>query len=224
MEDNASTSEPRRNRVTAKLRWLLFNAGTVLFVCMFLPAIENCGEPIYPVEFIQHPASWPLLFPYFLGLVAAVVAIKWLFFPGSSARRWQIATIVLAAGCYLGAIALYTLAVVEDPWIAAIPMALCYLLLIPAFRVFKRRAPLDWRFARAVWLGGVVCAIHFGLFVVMGLTGPEEDGDSVLFGMWVSLAASLALAVAGVRLEQAGEQPPPPDPAPLPPARALKGK
>jgi len=213
-----------RERATRKSGWLLLNGGTLLFVCLFLPAMENCGDPLYPIEFVQHPFGWPLLLPYLLGLAAAGMAVKALFFPDKSARGWQVATLSLGLACFVAGTSLYTVMAVDEPGVFAIPVIPCCLFLPLALRALRRRSPLAWRSARALWIGAAVCVIHFGFFAVVdAIEGDHSSDDRLLFGLYLSLIASIALVVAGAWLERLVEQPPPADPPPLPPARIARG-
>ncbi len=219
--DDAAPPPRVRLRPARKPRWLLLNGGTLLFLCLFLPALENCGEPLYPIELAPAPELWPLLLPYLFGLAAAAVAIQGLFFAGSTLRRWNIIAIVFGFLCYGGATLLYTVGMVGDPGVTAIPFVICVLLLRPALHGLRKGVVLPWQAARAIWIGGTACSVHFGLFVVMDLIEGSE-GDRVLYGMWLSLAASIALVVAGGMLEGRVEAPPR-EPPPLPPARVAGG-
>ena len=223
MDAAPSRTDASRDRATRGPSWLMMNAGTVLFLCVFLPALETCGDPIYPIEFIQHPFSWPLLLPYLLGLVAAVVAMKQLFFPTAVAHRWQSVTIVVGLLCYVAATLVYAVQVVYDPVNGTIPMLLCLVLVVPAVRVLSRRAELAWRCARAVGVGAAACVVYFGTFVGLFLIHEgDTDGDALRVGMWFSLGSALTLAMAARQWELQLDPPPPPVPPPLPPARARK--
>lgn len=58
--------EPRRHRL------LTVPSSLVLLVCLFLPAIDSCGEPVYPVTM---PMAWP---PHLLAVIVLVlIAAEW---------------------------------------------------------------------------------------------------------------------------------------------------
>ena len=67
MVDPRAADEPEV-RVRRRHRLFAVPSGLLLFVCMFLPFIENCGEPVYPY---QAPLACA---PYVIGLVVALRA------------------------------------------------------------------------------------------------------------------------------------------------------
>ena len=64
MVDPRAADEPEV-RVRRRHRLFAVPSGLLLFVCMFLPFIENFGEPVYPY---QAPLACA---PYVIGLVGA---------------------------------------------------------------------------------------------------------------------------------------------------------
>ena len=89
----AIPAEVEVDRVVAarrRHRLLAVPSGALLFLCMFLPIVEHCGEPVYPYE------SPLVCGPYLAGLVAALVALR--AWPeraaAAAARAWATAGLV----------------------------------------------------------------------------------------------------------------------------------
>lgn len=67
--DEADEAEEPELRVRRRHRMFAVPSGLLLFVCMFLPITEQCGEAVYPYE-------WPpACVPYVLGLAVAMRAL-----------------------------------------------------------------------------------------------------------------------------------------------------
>src|SRR4051812_32980624 len=106
MGPSSSAVDLPRPRVELELgrrrhRRITVPSGLVLFLCLFLPAVKGCNEPVYPITL---PMLWH---PY---LYAVVIAVGTLFPTVRSIRRTVIALRVLAWLTILGSAALATFA------------------------------------------------------------------------------------------------------------------
>ena len=155
-------------------------SGFLLAICVFLPAVESCGKPVYPLEM---PLTYP---PYVFGLVTALVALV------RRTPRWLVAIhmIALAAVILLVGFAVHGIAFEKSTvsFARAIPVGLFWPIALLAIRAYwPRRAP-SWRVARATASAGALGLLWFALF----------SGRNALYGIWLSLASSAMLLLAGV--------------------------
>ena len=176
---------PRRRH-----RWISLPSGVLLFVCLFLPAVKSCGEPVYPFELA------PLTTPYLLGLLVALVAL--MTAPGAVSKVVWIARALMWA-TVIGW-TLFLLAQVLDegdayfmPLFTAVPGAV----VLAIFGRGKR----DERAATRMALGTAVLGIGwFGMWCFDG---------SALIGVYLSAAASVGLFIGALewRREIARDEP-----------------
>jgi hypothetical protein len=141
-------------------------SGSLLFACMFLPAIEGCREPVMPYEV---PAILP---PYLYGLVFALIAMS----PTRRAIQLGYAALrVLGALVVVGSVVL----IVVLPPVGITELIIGTLLVLPATATSKE--------ARVAMNGievGVVCVLWFGFLATF---------DDALIGVPLSLASSIGL-------------------------------
>lgn len=120
-------------------------SGLLLFVCMFLPIVESCGEPVYPYEVP------PACLPYVIGLVVALRALASpavrastlrgaRILAGSAVAFWALATAWFAAWTFdthamIGA----PLSLACSAWLGL--AAIIRLRDLPAAAVERRRLP-----------------------------------------------------------------------------------
>ncbi len=147
-------------------------SGLVLFVCMFVPAWRGCNhEAIIP---IQIPFVIP---PYLLGLGFAIAALRVKGGLKGPTIYLRVVLILFLVECLI--------AFAEEPNFGVV------LLLAPTLMLgilgFKRYS--DRRIAGASIICGIGSAIWFGLFC--------GDHDT-LIGVWLSLFASIGLAIGGL--------------------------
>ncbi|HEU0030739.1 MAG TPA: hypothetical protein VFQ53_08900 [Kofleriaceae bacterium] len=156
-------------------RYLTVPAGVVLFVCLFLPAVKGCSEPVYPIVV---PPVYP---PYVLGLLVTLTALA----RPSVVRKLVIASrVILWLTCIAAAFCLAGILVVEEPssWMGYAVFAACVLV----FVVTGWGERDELAAARAALATGLLGVIWFGAWLL-----PRDEG--VLFGMYVSFGSSLAL-------------------------------
>lgn len=152
---------PRRHRR------LTMPSGALLFLCMFLPAVKGCSEPVYPLE---APVFWH---PYIYGAVLAVAATA------TTMRGVQVATIALRVLAYL-CIAAGLVLVMEWPEYGIVELLLGAILLgtIGVRGVTEKRVAIT----------GIVVSVCSLLW--FGLWSASKDA---LIGVYISLGAAIFL-------------------------------
>jgi hypothetical protein len=106
LEPGAGAVDPPLKRIVAVHRGRCHRritgvSGAVLFACMFLPAVDTCGQPVMPYEL---PPFWP---PYFYGLVFALIALA---AQPSGLRRGIVALRVLTVMFVIGSVVVIPIA------------------------------------------------------------------------------------------------------------------
>lgn len=147
-------------------------AGLFLFVCLFLPAVKGCGEPVYPVAM---PMFWhPYIYGLVIALATARVTVRHLHYTVVALRILAWLTVVGAALLILfaGGVALAEL------FIGALLLAL-----------IGRRGTSERRVAGTTVAVGALSLLWFGLWVIT---------PDAMVGVYVSAAASAALLVGGL--------------------------
>lgn len=168
---------------TAKRRHRLISApsGLVLFVCLFLPAVKSCDKPVYPLEL---PPVWP---PYVLGLLIAITVLV-----RGRGLRAMILALRIVLLVTIGGIAVLALVVlVEGRAHNLIPFAALAGMVALLLAITRLRGRDELAGARAVIATGVLGITWFGLWTV-------GDADEVLYGIYVSVAASFGLFLGGI--------------------------
>lgn len=153
-------------------RPLTAGAGLVLFVCLFLPAVDGCARPIAPVE---APPCWA---PYLYGLVFAAAAVA----RGPQARAVIALALRVLAGCVIaGGAAL----------LAAWPVAG----IVELAAGLALAAAIGWtgaperRIALSAIVLGALATVWFGAWCA---------APGALAGVYLSLAGALALLAGGL--------------------------
>lgn len=161
----------------ARRRTVLGISGWMLFVCLFLPTLRVCGDPMAPIQF-------PPTYGLYLGAIAvAVIGL-------STVRRRRQAMFVVLLALWLTSIfaylALWIGAAISTP--AGFTLGLVFIVLL--ILILRRAAPVRWG-ETAVALG---CLIH-GLLALAwsALLAFDPDG---MWGATVSLLASSLMVVA----------------------------
>lgn len=211
LEASTDGSSPRRLRLL--YRWRRYGAfgGLVLAAAFFLPVVESCNEPVYPVvglyEFavdsdsdrhgmLGWSANLTLYFvPYLMGLLCLIIALR--------ARARQDARPGLIGWALGGtfAFALASLAALAFEWVRdeiakgnrpavsawiVVFAALMVLMAVYLALALRRRDAelLSLRFYVAL-----CCLLWFGMWLFT---------EGTYFGLWLSILGAAAMAAASV--------------------------
>jgi hypothetical protein len=186
---SAAAVEPPRPRVELELgprrhRILTAPSGLLLFVCLFLPAVKDCGNPVYP---LQVPMFLP---PYFYGLAFAFAAAT---LTARGMRNAIVAIRVVTLLTLAGSVVLLFL----SPAVGIIELVISAFI----FAGIDTNGHSEHRAAVAVTSVGAICTLWFGLWA--------STADALL-GVDLSLCASIGLLVGGlVWLAETSHQPMP---------------
>lgn len=154
----------RHRRVTAL-------SGILLFACMFLPAVDACG-PVLPYELP------PVLPPYALGLVFALIAIA------QTARGLRRGIVALRAVSGIAAVAgVVMIPVVPEIGGPELAFGLALLQVLGLWRTTENRV------AAAAVVVAVVSTLWFGAWCL---------DDSALLGAYLSLVSSAGLLLGAL--------------------------
>ncbi|MBA3464798.1 MAG: hypothetical protein H0T46_32995 [Deltaproteobacteria bacterium] len=153
-------------------RPLTGTAGILLFVCMFLPALEGCGTTtVLPLELP------PFLPPYLYGLAfaSAAHARTQRSVIASVVIMRLLATLVTCAGFVVFLVA---------PAVGIVELAVGFVLLVAV----GGRGYSERRLALTAMIIGAVCTFWFGLWATTA---------EALIGVYLSLASSVGLLLGG---------------------------
>ena len=147
-------------------------SGLLLFICLFLPAVKGCGEPVYPLELPE------LIHPYLFGLVlaggASVLTIRGMRKTISALRL--LAWLTIAGACVLA---------VMVPGMAIIELVLGFILLA----AIGQRGYSEKRAAITTIVVGLLSTLWFGAWAV---------SPDALIGVYLSTLGSVGLLVGGL--------------------------
>ncbi|HEY5924249.1 MAG TPA: hypothetical protein VIV11_21375 [Kofleriaceae bacterium] len=147
-------------------------AGLLLFVCLFLPAVKGCNEPVYPLAM---PMFWhPYIYGAVLALGSAALTVRHLHYTVVALRI--VAWLTIVGSAFLIAIA---------GGVALAELIVGALLLA----AIGRRGYSERRVAATAIAIGVISLLWFGLWV----TTPEA-----MVGVYVSALASAGVFVGGL--------------------------
>ncbi len=152
---------PRRHRR------MTLPSGLLLFVCMFLPAVKECGASVYPTEM---PVFWH---PYVYGLALAIASCAMTV--GAVRRAVTMMRVVAGLAIAGGAATLFA-----STGLGTVLLVLGGVLLA----MIGVRGASERRIASTGIVVSVMCLLWFGLWA--GSAG-------AMIGVYVSLAASIFL-------------------------------
>jgi hypothetical protein len=173
-EEIASTRDAALARppVARSQRWLALPSGLVLAICLFLPVVRACGDAMPPFVI---PLLWP---PYALGAAVAALATAATLRGLRNALFVTRIAAVCAAMMWLG---WHALSGELDTLVLAVAIG-------PGLLLATLGGGVESKAARALVIIGASCTAFFALLV--------SDPDT-MFGAWISLGASIAIAAAG---------------------------
>ncbi|HEX5064421.1 MAG TPA: hypothetical protein VFV99_33830 [Kofleriaceae bacterium] len=147
-------------------------SGLLLFVCLFLPAVKSCGEPVYPLAM---PMFWH---PYIYGLVLALATVR------GTVRHVHYTVIALRILAWLTVVGAALLGLFAAG-VALVELFVGALLLAAV----GRRGTSERRVAVTTVLVGALSLLWFGLW---GIT------PDAMLGVYLSVGASAGLLVGGL--------------------------
>jgi hypothetical protein len=147
-------------------------SGVILFICLFLPAVKGCSEPVYPIAM---PA---LIHPYVFGLVLAIGAASFTIRGMCATIRALrvLAWLTIAGSCLLAVLV---------PAIAIVELLLGFALLA----AIGRHGYSERRVAITTILVGGLSLVWFGLWAL---------SPDALVGVYLSTLGSAGLMVGGL--------------------------
>lgn len=168
-------AEPPEPALARAVRRLLALPASVLLVCLFLPAVKVCDDPVMPAEF---PFVWA---PYVGGIALVIMALT-----GKMGGR-RAAVVVLAALWLLTAGLFVTGALANVSPDGALVLSLLWIggVVWGCIRLGKRR----WG-----WRGAAAFAVaHGGLATLWSMVLLADPTH--LYGVWVTLVGALLTAL-----------------------------
>jgi hypothetical protein len=164
----------------ARTRHRLFTlpGGALLFVAMFLPAVQECGETRYPLETPQ------LLGPYVLGALLAFVTAL----PGRI-REYGLRIFALLSLLHYAVLGAALLVLTITDLDAAGTLAVVLVAGAVVLMVAKRATSVDERAASMALVQGIQWVLWFGMWNLI---------EGALVGMRVALAGAVVVTIGAV--------------------------
>ena len=147
-------------------------SGLLLFVCLFMPAVKGCGEPVYP--FTMPELIHPYLFGIVIALGAAAVTVRGLRNTIRAMRA--LAWLTIAGACVLAVVV---------PQLALVELVVGFVLL----GAIGRRGYSEKRAAITTMVVGVASLVWFALWAI---------SPDALIGVYLSSLGSAGLMVGGL--------------------------
>ena len=200
------TAAARRHGKLRRWRHLQALGGLMLASAFFMPAVKGCNAPIVPAEEVFSGLSdglggiddwlWSFLVyvaAYLFGLLSCLAVLRHRHQPATRKKKPGISIAVLF-GAVVGLLVVALIAELRSASVFSLGGTLFAILILVSCAFWLRSVHMGPGGLLSLrWYAAVCCIIWFGWWWVHLFTG-----ETIYYGMWVSLAGSVLLAISCV--------------------------